>query len=72
MRPITHLIAAAAVAIVLGLTACSPEDGREPGERGADIGNRPERPADVELHGKQNPNFDVPNRLPEAEQSGRR
>ncbi len=71
MKPLRYLVAAAVVGIVLSLTACSPEDGRKIGERGADIGNRPERSADVELHGKQDPDHNVPNRLPPPEQTGR-
>ena len=70
MRPITYPITAAVVAIVLVLTACSPEDGRKIGERGADVGNRPERSADVELHGKSDPAHDVPNKVPAAARTG--
>ena len=32
----------AALGLSLGLSACSPEDGRKRGERGADLGNRPD------------------------------
>ena len=70
MRPIKYLIGAGVMGAVLGLTACSPEDGRKIGERGADVGNRPERSADVELHGKSDPAHDVPNKVPAAARTG--
>lgn len=44
----------------LALAACSPEAARSRGERGADIGNRPSDPTAVEIHGRTNPGFDVP------------
>ena len=71
LQPMKYLVAVGVVGAVLGLTACSPEDGRKIGERGADTGNRPERSADVELHGKQDPDHNVPNRLAPPEQTGR-
>lgn len=40
--------------------ACSPEAGRTRGARGADIGNRPSDPSAVQIHGKTNPAFEVP------------
>lgn len=49
----------ATAAILLG--ACSPEHNRLRGDHGADTGNRPAA-ADVDVHGKVNPNFDVPER----------
>ncbi|MBI2760966.1 MAG: hypothetical protein HYX51_06025 [Chloroflexi bacterium] len=54
------LIALSALILALVVAACSPEDGRKRGEKGADVGNRPADPASVELHGSQNPSFDVP------------
>ncbi len=64
MKTIRQMAAAGLAALVLLLVACSPEDGRRPGERGADVGNRPDEPADVELHGTSNPAHDVPDRAP--------
>ncbi len=54
------------VLAALWLAACSPEDGRRPGESGADVGNRPDASADIDLHGKQDPDFHVPSRGPVA------
>ena len=51
----------AAAVLILGLlAACSPEANRTRGEKGADVGNSPEDPAAVEIHGKVDPGFDVP------------
>jgi len=72
MKPMNRLLALLLTLAALLFVACSPEDGRQRGQAGADIGNRPEASADVDLHGKQDPDFDVPDRLPRAEQSGRR
>lgn len=52
--------------------ACSPEDGRKRGEAGADIGNKPDASNEVELHGKENPDYQVPNLLPPAERTGKK
>lgn len=64
MRAVKRVLAIAFALVGLGLVACSPEDGRKAGERGADVGNRPDEPADVELHGTSNPTHDVPDRAP--------
>jgi hypothetical protein len=65
------LLALAVTVAVLLLAACSPEDGRERGQNGADIGNRPDAAVEVDLHGEQDPNHDVPDRLPEAGRTAR-
>jgi len=72
MKAMNRFLAVALTLAALLLVACSPEDGRRRGQAGADVGNRPDASADVDLHGQQNPNFDVPDRLPRAEQSGKR
>lgn len=59
MRTLQYLLAAIILALAL-LAACSPEANRSRGGRGADIGNRPSQPADVELHGTSNPDYQVP------------
>ena len=64
MRAFKRALAITTALVGLGLVACSPEDGRRAGERGADVGNRPDEPAEVELHGTSNPAHDVPNRAP--------
>ena len=66
MRAWKRALAIAFALLALGLAACSPEDGRRAGERGADVGNRPDEPAEVELHGKSDPSHDVPTKLPGA------
>ena len=53
-------LAAATLLLAALIMACSPEDGRRRGERGADVGNRPKASADVQFHGKSNPERDVP------------
>ena len=65
------VVALILLSAALFLGACSPEDGRERGQGGADIGNRPDAAVEVDLHGRQDPNHDVPDRLPRAERTGR-
>lgn len=60
MRRTAHLLGAMVVGGALALVACSPEDGRERGERGADTDNRPRNAAEVELRGRTNPVHNVP------------
>jgi hypothetical protein len=54
------IIAAGVLLLALGAAACSPEQGRRPGQAGADVGNKPSDPAAVEIHGRLDPTFDVP------------
>jgi hypothetical protein len=72
MMALTHWLVATLTAAALLLAACSPEAERRRGEAGADVGNKPSEPAAVDLHGKENPDFDVPDLLPAAEQTGNR
>ncbi len=60
MRTLRYLLPAIALSLALLTAACSPEASRTRGGRGADIGNRPGRPVDVELHGTSNPSYQVP------------
>jgi hypothetical protein len=64
-----RLLAIALAAGALLLAACSPEAERTRGEAGADVGNKPSESAAVDLHGKENPDLDVPNLLPPAGQT---
>lgn len=59
MRIDRRLIVPGVVALALLLAGCSPEQGRERGQRGADVGNRPEDSAAVDIHGRTDPAFDV-------------
>jgi hypothetical protein len=60
MYQLRLLAATALVAIALLALACSPEDGRKRGQPGADIGNKPDSSAEVEFHGKKDPDAEVP------------
>ncbi len=57
---IKFAITAGVLLLALGAAACSPEQGRRPGQSGADVGNKPSDPAAVEIHGRLDPTFDVP------------
>ncbi len=59
MRKVRYLLTVLVLALAL-LAACSPEANRTRGGKGADIGNRPSQPSDVELHGVSNPSYQVP------------
>lgn len=69
---VARLLAVVLTVAALLLVACSPEDGRVRGEAGADVGNKPSESAAVNLHGKENPDFDVPDLLPSAGRTGNR
>jgi hypothetical protein len=60
MTRLTRIVGVAATVALLLAAACSPEGNRKRGDRGADIGNRPDNPVDVELHGKSDPAHKVP------------
>jgi hypothetical protein len=60
MRTLRYLLPAIVLSLALLAAACSPEANRTRGGKGADIGNRPSQPSDVELHGVSNPSYQVP------------
>lgn len=59
MGKLIRLNGALLLSAALLMAACSPEQGRIRGERGADIGNRPKDSAAVDIHGRTDSSFDV-------------